>query len=263
MHPKFLFLEGKHFYRSKLPNSFSDKIERDGDKIGDNFSGIVHFEKYLVPSDNNPKSFTVTKSFRSKTLPVSHNKDYLTFGELYDSIPKNLDKLEGKVYLAYEQHSKLNDSYVHLIYIIFSEEQYKQLDNLNISFKKKKVDEDKKKKIYDLITPIAKSKKKKVYYRGSKPSYGSISSTAYMWNSKDFKKPENVIMEELAKVAEVPTFHTYGYYGFFKPDLEEVIQQIPYDKINENLPIYVHTDYPGGLHNIVGDFHVGVTTVYQ
>lgn len=33
--------------------------------------------------------------------------------------------------------------------------------------------------------------------------------------------------EELREVARIQTFHTFGYYGFFKPTVGEVLSQIP------------------------------------
>lgn len=38
---------------------------------------------------------------------------------------------------------------------------------------------------------------------------------------------------DLEEVCKIPTLHLYGYYGFFKPSLAEVIQQIPVDLLYE------------------------------
>lgn len=39
--------------------------------------------------------------------------------------------------------------------------------------------------------------------------------------------------KDLMEVARIRTLHTYGYYGFFKPSLAEVIQQIPEEVLGQ------------------------------
>lgn len=91
----------------------------------------------------------------------------------------------------------------------------------------------------------------------------SLSSVAYTW---DPVKTE--VAEELVVLGQIITYHTYGYYGFFKPSIAEVLAQIPEkylgvvcafeivaqpqtaDDLNENIAI------------LDAGYHVAITQLY-
>lgn len=50
---------------------------------------------------------------------------------------------------------------------------------------------------------------------------------SYPWNSKRVKEAN------LVEVTRITTYHTWGYYGFFKPSVAEVLQQIPDDLLSK------------------------------
>ncbi len=50
---------------------------------------------------------------------------------------------------------------------------------------------------------------------------------AFIWDPKPTE-----IAEGLEPFEDITTYHTYGYYGFFKPSIAEVLAQIPLDKID-------------------------------
>lgn len=55
-----------------------------------------------------------------------------------------------------------------------------------------------------------------------------LHNTAYTWDAK----PAGLAVG-LAKLKDITTYHSYGYYGFFKPSIGEVLRQIPDDLLNE------------------------------
>lgn len=65
----------------------------------------------------------------------------------------------------------------------------------------------------------------------------------------------------------IPTFHTWAYYGFFKPTFPEVLHQLPNSTLsNPNRKLLVTTDLPEHSNAndvIIGDYHVGKTTIWE
>lgn len=53
---------------------------------------------------------------------------------------------------------------------------------------------------------------------------GDIINTSYIWEPK-FAEPVDYTKYEV--LGDVITYHGYGYYGFFKPSIAEVLAQIP------------------------------------
>ena len=66
------------------------------------------------------------------------------------------------------------------------------------------------------------------------------------------------------RVAVIPTFHTYGYYGLFKPSFDEVLSQLPDDIVKNYTKLIVTTNMATSDPSLViaGDYHVGVTTFW-
>lgn len=72
----------------------------------------------------------------------------------------------------------------------------------------------------------------------------------------------------LAPLAKIHTIHSYGYYGFFKPSIAEVLAQIPFEYLDDTVAFEVH-----GPHTVYdlneqkdivdGGFHLAVTTLYS
>lgn len=51
---------------------------------------------------------------------------------------------------------------------------------------------------------------------------------AYMWTPKPAGKATS-----LKPLCEITTYHTYAYYGFFKPTIAEVLAQIPAEHLDK------------------------------
>jgi len=52
-------------------------------------------------------------------------------------------------------------------------------------------------------------------------------NTAYAWDPEPGE-----VAPAFTKIAEITTYHTYGFYGFFKPSVAEVLAQIPDDLLD-------------------------------
>jgi hypothetical protein len=55
-----------------------------------------------------------------------------------------------------------------------------------------------------------------------------LRTQAYTWDAKKAAKAP-----ALVEIVDIRTYHTYGYHGFFKPSIAEVIAQIPADLIDQ------------------------------
>lgn len=82
-----------------------------------------------------------------------------------------------------------------------------------------------------------------------------LRQTAFTWDPKPTRRATGLV-----KLRDIITCHTYGYHGFFKPSIAEVIAQIPLEVLPDVVAFETHTDL--GLGNIVGDHHVTTTTLY-
>ena len=79
---------------------------------------------------------------------------------------------------------------------------------------------------YKRIKPIVEIDGKKHFLR--KYTEEEITKTSYLWNA-DGDKREPVDMNLYCPMTEwdFECIHKYGYYGFFKPSIAEVLAQIP------------------------------------
>ncbi|BBI30306.1 hypothetical protein QKT49_gp457 [Acanthamoeba castellanii medusavirus] len=103
---------------------------------------------------------------------------------------------------------------------------------------------------------------------------------AYMWEKTKTNEFMGVLCEgagicgppdaegKRTKVMDVysyPTLHTYGWYGFFKPDILEVVQQLPDALFDDYDKLYVTTEPASTDINRLmapcGQYHMGKTTV--
>lgn len=59
-----------------------------------------------------------------------------------------------------------------------------------------------------------------------------LSNLSYLWNAEKDKR-EIVHKEDLEVIEDIVCLHTYGYYGFFKPSIHEVLSQLNPKSIEE------------------------------
>jgi len=79
---------------------------------------------------------------------------------------------------------------------------------------------------------------------------------AFTWDPKKKKKAKG-----LEKICDIETFHTYGYYGFFKPSIAEVISQIPEEYLDEVAAFETSTDC--SMDYVNDGYHATMTTLYR
>ena len=86
---------------------------------------------------------------------------------------------------------------------------------------------------------------------------------AFTWDPKLTRKAANLV-----EVATIRTLHAYGYYGFFKPSIAEVIAQIPGELIErvaafETIGPATADDLNEERAALNAGFHVGSTHLYE
>ncbi len=103
---------------------------------------------------------------------------------------------------------------------------------------------------YKRIKPIVSYQE--LYYYLKRYNAQMMRNQSYIWNiKKDIR--EQVDMTDVKTLAEFPCYHTYGYYGFFKPSIAEVLQQFPDDVLEEANAFYMtstpENEYDLGLQS--------------
>lgn len=79
---------------------------------------------------------------------------------------------------------------------------------------------------------------KEIYYYLKRYNVSMMRNQSYLWNlDKDIRG--QVDMTGAETIVEFPCYHTYGYVGFFKPSIAEVLQQFPDDVLNDANVFYM------------------------
>jgi len=89
---------------------------------------------------------------------------------------------------------------------------------------------------YKRIKPIVFYQE--LYYYLKRYNADMMRNQSYIWNIKSDIR-EQVDMTDAKTLAEFPCYHTYGYYGFFKPSIAEVLQQFPDEILEEANAFYM------------------------
>jgi hypothetical protein len=84
-----------------------------------------------------------------------------------------------------------------------------------------------------------------------------IETVAFAWDPQRVEQAEG-----LTPLRAITTIHSYGAPVFFKPDISEVLAQIPTDLLDRVSAFTTEPDYDDQFaHN--GNYHRGVTTLYE
>lgn len=81
-------------------------------------------------------------------------------------------------------------------------------------------------------------------------------TVSYNWIHAEPRTPADVV-ENLRYVDEITTYHTYAYYGIFRPTVAEVLAQIPDHMLSAVVAFYI-TD--ARVHD--DDYHAATTYLY-
>jgi hypothetical protein len=121
-------------------------------------------------------------------------------------------------------------------------------------------------KWYQRISPIVASEGKHYYLR--QLSDKELSKVAYNWLNKKSDFGEEVDYEKLKPLLDVKMLHTYGWYGYFKPSVAEVIRQIPKDLLSQTVAFEIirtpstAEDLSKYREETSAGFHVSIVRLY-
>lgn len=86
---------------------------------------------------------------------------------------------------------------------------------------------------YQHISPIVQKNGTSFFLR--RLSTEQLSKKAYTWLNAETDYGEEVDYNKLEVMTTKSMLHTFGYYGFFKPSVAEVIRQIPKELLDQTV----------------------------
>lgn len=89
-----------------------------------------------------------------------------------------------------------------------------------------------------------------------------LKNVAFTWDAKPTKQATG-----LKPIATITTYHAYGYYGFFKPSIAEVLAQIPEQYLKDVVAFETYgpdsvTDLNRNKTELDDGYHVAQTILY-
>ena len=134
-----------------------------------------------------------------------------------------------------------------------------------------KISDEEMKKRYEQIKPVITVNGKLHYYREF--TFEELSGISYLWNRDEDMREEVCDGElEVLEGRDFVCLHGYGYYGFFKPSVGEVLSQIkeydlPFVKAFEIIesPQTASDFYKDSFTSIAFDngYHVSTVRLYS
>ena len=122
------------------------------------------------------------------------------------------------------------------------------------------ISDEKLKKLARKIKPIVRDEKNVLRYIKSV----DLRNIAYTWSPVFTKKAP-----EFSVITDTTTYHTWGYYGFFKPSIAEVIAQIP-PRYLDRVCAFEIIKSPENISEVFGEqealnagYHVAITRLYE
>lgn len=88
-------------------------------------------------------------------------------------------------------------------------------------------------------------------------------TTAFTWSPNPAENAEG-----LRPLNDITTYHSYGYYGFFKPSISEVLRQIPADIVDKVVAFEIikspenSDDLNANIEALNAGYHVATTRLY-
>lgn len=122
-----------------------------------------------------------------------------------------------------------------------------------------KIKDDVLEKLFKKIKPIVR-KGGEAYYIEKVDLRGA----SYLWSPKTTRKAP-----KLEPITDIRTYHTYGYYGFFKPSIAEVIAQIPKEYLSQVTTFEIISspedanDLGREQEALNAGYHVAITRLYK
>ncbi len=116
------------------------------------------------------------------------------------------------------------------------------------------------------IRELAERIKPVVEFQGRGPCYikpVDLFEVAYTWDPSPARSARG-----LKALCDITTYHTYGYYGFFKPSIAEVLAQIPKEHLDKVVAFQIvgspqdSGDLNRELEALNAGYHVATTRLY-
>lgn len=121
------------------------------------------------------------------------------------------------------------------------------------------LDDESLKSLNDRIIPIIEDNGKK-YTCHKKYSLEQIRKESYIWDTDDFTK--EVDRSKLKILTHVKMLHGYGYPGFFKPSVAEILSQIPKEYIKDTVAFEIIDTYPMSGDEFDDGYHTSSVRLY-
>lgn len=120
-------------------------------------------------------------------------------------------------------------------------------------------------KWYTTIKPIVNNGATPTYLR--KLSNSELEKISYIWLNDSTDYVEAVDFSKLSVLADVKMLHSWGYYGYFKPSVGEVIRQIPKEYLEKVTAFEIIKGAIGMNSTFKAEFnvgfHVSIVRLYQ
>lgn len=121
------------------------------------------------------------------------------------------------------------------------------------------LDDESLKSLNDRIIPIIEDNGKK-YTCHKKYSLEQIRKESYIWDTDNFTK--EVDRSKLKILTHVKMLHGYGYYGYFKPSIAEILSQIPKEYINDTVAFEIIDTYSMSGDEFDDGYHTSSVRLY-
>ena len=125
-----------------------------------------------------------------------------------------------------------------------------------------KISDEELKNRYSRIKPLVEIDE--VTYDLRPFTFSELSGITYTWN-KDKDKRNIVHKENLEKIEDFICLHTYGYYGLFKPSIEEILAQLPEKSLKEAdyFEIIEKPETREDVFRYTSEYHVSLVRTYK
>lgn len=248
-----------------------DKIQLNHLNVYDSFNPTDNGMIGYLDSDYNFRQndyYIQRKNYITHYPYVTKNK-LPSYKELINSVPEFLKN--KNLCMGYLKKNKYKDYYI--MEIIIWDFEYSDNYGSPVYNPKIILDPNKKiKKLYDKVKVFNFEKKDngdiEVYTKQTPP----LTGYAYMW---EWKNKEFLGIYENGKikmnngkrlelVEDKPTIHSYAYSGFFKPDINEVLNNITHENILDVDEFYITTELlSNDIYECqVNNYHIGITKVF-
>lgn len=137
--------------------------------------------------------------------------------------------------------------------VIVSVHLYREKIHLNL------LSDEKLSRLNDRIIPIIEKDGKK-YTCKKKYTLEQIKGESYIWSKEKFTKEVDV--SNLKILTHVKMLHGYGYYGFFKPSIAEILSQIPKEYIEDTVAFEIIDTYPMSGDAFDDGYHTSSVRLY-